>query len=108
MNYRDPQDYNWYVLPGRKVAHAIVTNKHQGICGQTSEYPLDRLLEASKHTRRCESCLITIVSGVSASSAKFFQGYVPSSVRVQRRKAWKVYLVEHPEYGPLTWKSKVI
>jgi len=88
------ESQDWRVIPGRKVAHAMAPSFGGGLtahCGQTRTYPADRLAAAGTNRRRCEQCIITIVSGVHTAPFKFFAGHVPTNIRVQRRKAWREY-----------------
>lgn len=102
------EDYDWRILPGRKVAHAFATGHSMGFCGMTNDYPLRDLTESTPKTRRCEACLMTIVSETSYENFKFFLGYVPASIRRKRRLAWKAFLREHPQYGPPSWRDRSI
>jgi hypothetical protein len=89
---RDPEDYTWMVLPGRRVSHAILGRNSDcvGLCGHTARYTEKQLAPASKE-QRCEQCLITIVSNIHAMTYKFFVAHVPAEVRTARRKAWREY-----------------
>lgn len=103
MDYKDPDNYIWYILPGRQVSHAIIKNQSVGwgICGVTGHHRLINLIEAFKYTKRCEQCLITIVTGLHK--------LVPVQERIHseklRKQYWRDYLNQHPEIAPKTWKG---
>lgn len=101
-------EHLWYILPGRRVAHAFRPGDHRGVCGMTGSYKQHELLEASPSTRKCEACLMSIVTNVNAQLHKFFAGYVPAGLRRRRSKEWKAFLNEHPEYGPPSWRDHSI
>lgn len=100
-------NYDWYILPGRKVAHAFFLGHSRGTCGSTGSYPSVDLTPASSTTRRCEACLMTIVSGVSSTECALM-GYVPHSIKRKRRRLWKNFLTRYPQYGPPSWRDKSI
>jgi len=91
----------WTVLPGRRAAHAMGPSfgggGMTGACGQCRTYPADQLRAPGKHTRRCEQCLITLVSGVTTGEHKFMVGHVPVDVKTARRRAWRAWNQERRE-----------
>lgn len=89
MFSRNPEDYAWRVLPGRKVAHAICSGK--SFCGHSATYEEHMFGQPKTNTKRCVSCIMDIVSGISAMSYKFMVDHVPSDVRRQQRKAFREY-----------------
>lgn len=93
MKERDPGEYEWLILPGRKVCHAINwhDNKGYSLCGHSSGYPRTQLKEPLRDSPRCEQCLITIVSQIHAMTYKFFVAHVPPEIRAKRRKFWREY-----------------
>lgn len=86
------EDYEWRVLPGRKVAHAIEDGR--STCGHSQKYTNAQLTLPNHKTKKCEQCLITIVSGVDIWADKFFVAHVRPETRQRRRKAWRAYLQE--------------
>lgn len=88
---------DWAVLPGRKVAHRFRggwEGRYSASCGCCASYTLDRLREASPHTRRCEQCLIAEASGYVGAEERFVFGRIVSPETKQaRRDAWRAYRV---------------
>jgi len=59
----DPEYYQWYILPRRKVAHIMVERGEIAhiACGLSrTDYRLVQLEVATSQTRRCEQCLIVM------------------------------------------------
>jgi hypothetical protein len=83
----------WGILPGRRVSHALLTaeGKLHGICDQTSLYRDEEILEPTSTTRRCEQCLITLISTKRVGMHKFMVGHVPADVRQERRRCWREF-----------------
>ena len=92
----DLDKYDWKILPGRKVCHAMrkynYENPFHGICGLTNSYKYALLLDPFKDTRKCEQCLIAII----AREIGFNKLY------------WREFLQDNPEYGPPSWRDRTI
>lgn len=90
-------DFQWKVIPGRNCSHAFYKTEEKklfSICGHSAGYINSHLLNEEAKTKRCEQCLITIVSGINSMSYKFFFNYVPAEIKRKRRAAWKKYRME--------------
>jgi hypothetical protein len=92
-------NFDWKIIPGRKVCHAIKevyprslgNSRYRGFCGVTDYYPKELLLESTKDTLQCEQCLIRLVS-LKEDDFNY-------------KRAWRKFLTENPEYGPATWRD---
>lgn len=84
----------WGILPGRKVAHALIGQAQcAGLCGQTRAYGKGRTAEPTAHTRLCEACVMTLVAGGSSGGVlKFFLDHVPAANRARRRRAYRAWV----------------
>ena len=82
-------EHDWRVIPGRKVAHAMVGSEYSmgGVCGFTSRYAADALTIGASHL--CELCVLRLVTGVNAAAEKFFCGHVSAATRARRRRSWR-------------------
>lgn len=89
------QQYQWAILPGRKVAHAINifqtenTNNVVGYCNQTKIYKEDEVIKVDQLNPsfgRCEQCVITLISKISSGKFK-----LNKEERKIRKKVWRDY-----------------
>jgi hypothetical protein len=84
----DPEAFAWRVIPGRTASHAIADGR--GVCGQTSRYA-DTVLRDKPNARRCEQCLIRIVTGISCKAFRGWGALGLSDNLVKKRRAWREY-----------------
>ncbi len=68
------------------------------VCGQTNSYSSSDLLEDFS-ARKCEQCVIVIVTGIRYANFKFFYSHIPIKIKVKCRKLYREWRMTHGKDG---------